>query len=143
MSRDIHHVVIVVVPNPQRGAGFVHGGRKFLAVAHFGATLGSGAAEPCRVEASGGTKQKAAARAVEELLRVASRRAPSTPAPREGDSAGEVQAPPRIAWQCSGCRWGFEGPWRKVCPSCGREDYWTGSVHPSAKLWATRTTDKE
>ena len=33
----------------------------------------------------------------------------------------------RIAWQCSGCRNFFPDPCLKVCPKCGREDYWTGS----------------
>ena len=41
----------------------------------------------------------------------------------------------RIAWQCSGCLWGFPDPWQKTCPACGRKGYWSGSVHPSAKLW--------
>jgi hypothetical protein len=52
------------------------------------------------------------------------------PASRSGDPGA------RIPWQCSGCGWGFPAPWRKTCPACGREDYWTGSVHPEAKLWA-------
>jgi protein gp37 len=33
----------------------------------------------------------------------------------------------RVAWQCIGCRRYFPSPWRKVCPNCGREGYWTGS----------------
>jgi len=32
-----------------------------------------------------------------------------------------------IAWQCSGCQSYFSGRYQKVCPTCGREDYWTGS----------------
>lgn len=49
----------------------------------------------------------------------------------------------RIAWQCSGCLWGFPDPWQKTCPACGREGYWSGSVHPSAKPWAAPDTAKE
>lgn len=42
----------------------------------------------------------------------------------------------RLRWQCSGCHWGFRDRLRRgVCPACGREGYWTGSVHPDAKLW--------
>lgn len=48
--------------------------------------------------------------------------------------AGQTAAP-RIAWQCSACKWGFAGKWQKVCPQCGASDWWTGSVHPGAKLW--------
>ena len=51
-------------------------------------------------------------------------------------SGSATGAPRRPNWQCSGCGWGFAGDWRKTCPACGREDYWTGSVHPEAKLWA-------
>ena len=36
-------------------------------------------------------------------------------------------------WQCSGCKNGFVGKHQSVCPSCGREKYWTGSVDPEAK----------
>lgn len=32
-----------------------------------------------------------------------------------------------IAWQCSGCHAFFPDPWKKTCPKCGREDYWSGS----------------
>ncbi len=35
----------------------------------------------------------------------------------------------KIAWQCSGCRTCFPQPYRKVCPVCHREEYWSGS-HP-------------
>lgn len=42
----------------------------------------------------------------------------------------------RIEWQCSGCHWGFRGSHpRTTCPECKRQYYWTGSVHPDAKLW--------
>jgi protein gp37 len=33
----------------------------------------------------------------------------------------------RIAWRCSGCGNYFPNPWKKTCPSCGRDDYWCGS----------------
>lgn len=41
----------------------------------------------------------------------------------------------KLNWQCSGCIFGFRGDWQKKCPSCGREDYWCGSVSPDAKEW--------
>lgn len=44
-------------------------------------------------------------------------------------------APVDLRWQCSGCGWAFACEWQKVCPCCKREDYWTGSVFPDAKLW--------
>jgi hypothetical protein len=47
-------------------------------------------------------------------------------------------APPRTAslnWQCSGCGWAFACGWQKTCPCCLRDDYWTGSVFPDARLW--------
>lgn len=34
-----------------------------------------------------------------------------------------------ISWQCSGCRGYFNGPYRNICPDCGREGWWSGS-HP-------------
>lgn len=39
------------------------------------------------------------------------------------------------AWQCSGCRYVFPQPWKKVCPSCGLVDFWSGSVDPKAPAW--------
>lgn len=33
----------------------------------------------------------------------------------------------RVAWRCSGCGGYFGGKWQKVCPDCGKEDYWCGS----------------
>jgi protein gp37 len=33
----------------------------------------------------------------------------------------------RIAWQCSGCREYFAGGLQRTCPSCSKENYWTGS----------------
>jgi protein gp37 len=33
----------------------------------------------------------------------------------------------RVSWRCSGCGGYFGGKWQKVCPQCGREDYWCGS----------------
>jgi protein gp37 len=33
----------------------------------------------------------------------------------------------KISWQCSGCREYFSGGYQKICPSCGREEYWSGS----------------
>jgi hypothetical protein len=33
----------------------------------------------------------------------------------------------RFHWQCSGCHTLFARPWQKLCPVCGREDYWSGS----------------
>lgn len=53
-------------------------------------------------------------------------------------SSPPVKSPRRLSWQCSGCHVGFYGPWLKVCPSCRREDYWTGSVYPDAKEWDGR-----
>jgi protein gp37 len=35
----------------------------------------------------------------------------------------------RISWQCSGCKGYFNGPYRNICPDCGREGWWSGS-HP-------------
>jgi len=35
----------------------------------------------------------------------------------------------RISWQCSGCGGYFNGPYRNICPDCGREGWWSGS-HP-------------
>lgn len=32
-----------------------------------------------------------------------------------------------IAWQCSGCREYFAGGYQKICPSCGKDSYWSGS----------------
>jgi rubrerythrin len=43
--------------------------------------------------------------------------------------------PARPNWQCSGCGWAFGGAWKKVCPCCDREDYWTGSVFAGAARW--------
>lgn len=40
-----------------------------------------------------------------------------------------------LRWQCSGCRFVFAGPWQQECPSCGRLDYWTGSVDPAGVPW--------
>ncbi len=45
------------------------------------------------------------------------------------------------SWQCSGCGWAFPGPWKKVCPACYREDYWTGSVSPDAAIWPPAIRD--
>ena len=39
------------------------------------------------------------------------------------------------AWQCSGCRFVFPMPWKKLCPSCGLSDFWSGSVDPMAPAW--------
>lgn len=33
----------------------------------------------------------------------------------------------RVGWRCSGCGGYFGGKWQKVCPDCGKEDYWCGS----------------
>lgn len=33
----------------------------------------------------------------------------------------------RVGWRCSWCGGYFGGKWQKVCPQCGKEDYWTGS----------------
>lgn len=42
----------------------------------------------------------------------------------------------RIAWQCSYCAAGFPPQrWADVCPACGGEGGWSGSVYPDAKLW--------
>lgn len=41
----------------------------------------------------------------------------------------------RPNWQCSGCGWAFDGAWKKTCPCCDRENYWTGSVFPGALWW--------
>jgi hypothetical protein len=41
----------------------------------------------------------------------------------------------KICWQCGACRWGFTGKYMKVCPACGTEQWWTGSVSPDARLW--------
>jgi rubrerythrin len=49
--------------------------------------------------------------------------------------AAAAAKPARPNWQCSGCGWGFDGAWKKVCPCCDREDYWTGSVFPGALRW--------
>lgn len=46
----------------------------------------------------------------------------------------------RVRWQCSGCKFAFPGPWQKVCPSCGRSDYWSGSVDPNATRWVGAAT---
>src|SRR5262249_38618400 len=35
-------------------------------------------------------------------------------------------------WQCSGCRSIFFGKYKSVCPACGRDGYWSGSVDPDA-----------
>jgi hypothetical protein len=39
------------------------------------------------------------------------------------------------AWQCSGCRWVFDGPHQERCPECSRVGYWTGSVDPAGLRW--------
>ncbi|EME71421.1 Gp37Gp68 family protein [Paramagnetospirillum caucaseum] len=33
----------------------------------------------------------------------------------------------RIDWQCQGCKGFFRGRHRKICPDCGREEFWSGS----------------
>lgn len=50
-------------------------------------------------------------------------------------SAASKRQSSKLNWQCSGCHFGFRGDWQKKCPSCGRENYWTGSVSPDAKEW--------
>lgn len=32
-----------------------------------------------------------------------------------------------IKWECSGCRGYFSGAYLKVCPECGKSEYWSGS----------------
>jgi protein gp37 len=32
-----------------------------------------------------------------------------------------------ILWQCQGCQGYFTGPAQKVCPDCGKTNYWSGS----------------
>lgn len=49
--------------------------------------------------------------------------------------AGVGERERRPNWQCSGCGWGFDGAWKKTCPCCDREHYWTGSVFPKARRW--------
>src|SRR5690349_14972702 len=52
------------------------------------------------------------------------------PTAREVAHAVEICNVPK--WQCSGCRTVFFGARKNVCPGCGREGYWTGSVDPTA-----------
>lgn len=33
----------------------------------------------------------------------------------------------RINWQCSGCQGYFGGKYQKICPDCGKSEYWCGS----------------
>ncbi len=39
----------------------------------------------------------------------------------------DLRAGLKVAWQCSGCQSFFPQPLLKVCPCCGRSNYWSGS----------------
>jgi hypothetical protein len=55
---------------------------------------------------------------------------------RRGHANKSVEKLPRYrAWQCSGCRWVFDGEHQQRCPECQREGYWTGSVDPLGVRW--------
>lgn len=75
MSREVHHVVLVIVRNPNQGKPMSYGSGRFLAVAHFGAVPGGPESEsPLRSEAAAGSRDTAGALAVRRLLREARRR---------------------------------------------------------------------
>jgi hypothetical protein len=46
----------------------------------------------------------------------------------------------RFDWQCHYCRFGFDGEYQTVCPSCLRSGWWSEVVAKDARPWdGTRT----
>lgn len=64
---------------------------------------------------------------------------------------GEAWAGSPVNWQCSGCLNYFSGGLLKVCPKCGKQDYWTGShafnsphgQTGSPRAWMFRRMDED